>query len=231
MQILGIETSSKFLSLAVIKDNEIVAEINLNAYRRLSSLLVPSIKDILKKSNISLEELDGFAVGIGPGSFTGLRVGITTIKALALSLKKPIVAVFSLDIIAQNISPVSGQVCPIIDAKRGNVFSCIYESKNEKMKRLTKYSLTNIKDLLKKINKKTVFLGDGLIPFAKIIKKKKRGEAIFTEQKLWYPKANNLLFLAYNKFKKGIFVNTDKLAPFYLYPKECQIKPNKKRSQ
>jgi len=225
MQILGIDTSTKFLSLAILRDDRIIAQINLDVGRQLSSLLIPTIKDILKKSNLSLEKLNGFAVGIGPGSFTGLRIGITTIKALALALNKPIVGISSLDIIAKNISVASTQICPIIDAKRDNVFSCIYECRNGKMKRQTKYLLINIKDLLKRINKKTIFLGDGLLLFRKIIEKKK--EVIFTNEKLWYPKASNLVFLALEKFNKGQFTDTDKLVPLYLYPKECQIRYKK----
>ena len=228
MQILGIETSSKFLSLAISKDNKIIAQINIDAYRKLSSLLIDSIKNVLRKANLKLEELDGFAVGLGPGSFTGLRIGITTVKALALSLNKPVVGISSLDVIAQNIFPSPHQICVILDAKRDNVFSCIYEYRNNKIKKLSRDLLINIKDLIKRTNKKTVFLGDGLAVFDSLIKKDKKQKASFAEQKFWYPNASNLLMLAFDKFKRKNFINTDNLVPMYLYPKECQIKSNKK---
>jgi len=228
MKILGVDTSSKFLTLALLSNNEVIAEINLDAYRRLSSLLVPSIKDILRKSDIALEDLDGFAIGTGPGSFTGLRVGITTIKALALSLNKPVAGICSLDILARNVFVENHKVCTIVDAKRDNLFCCIYEFKKGRLRRLIRHSLININELLKKIDEKTIFLGDGIIPYAKIIKRYNK-KAIFVPEQLWYPKASNLVIMAYDKFKRGSFIDVDRLAPFYLYPKECQIKNINKR--
>jgi tRNA threonylcarbamoyladenosine biosynthesis protein TsaB len=228
MNILGIDTSSKFLSLAIQKDNRLVFEVSVDSQSRLSDLLIPSIKKALKKGRLSLKTLHGFAVGIGPGSFTGLRVGITMIKALAFSLQKHIVGISSLDIIAQNIGSTPLQICPIVDAKRDNVFSCIYGIKNGNLIKKSKYLLINIRDLLKDIDTKTIFIGDGLKVFGDLIRKEKKTKAIFAAPSLWYPKASSLLTLACKAFRKQKFSDVDKLVPLYLYPKECQIRTKRK---
>src|SRR3989304_5415259 len=103
MKILSIDTSTKTFSLAVSDGEEILRSRNIKITRVLSSSIIPSIHQILKKAGIALSQLDGFAVGLGPGSFTSLRVGLSTIKAFALATGKPVVGIPSLDVLALNV--------------------------------------------------------------------------------------------------------------------------------
>ncbi len=222
MRILGFDTSSNNLSLAILNNNKI-AEENIHSERRLSSLIIPSIAKILKKTKLSLDTLDGFAVGLGPGSFTGLRVGISTVKGLAMVCKKPIIGISTLDILAANIPIKNMQICTIIDAKRNNVYYCLYKN-NSRLRKLASYGLIDINQLIKKIKEDTIFTGDGLSIFEQLIKDTLGKRAFMAERQDWVPSAKNLVILAKERFESRKFDDPDKLAPLYLYPKECQIK-------
>lgn len=167
MNILAIDSSSKILSLAVCRNNRLILECNLRLERKLSDELITVLKSTLSKAKISKEEIDAFSVGLGPGSFTALRIGISTMKGLAYSLRKPLVGIPTLDALAFNAQGHNGLICPIIDAKRGNVYSCIYEFRGNRLTKKSDYLLVDIKSLVKKLNRATVFLGDGISLYKK----------------------------------------------------------------
>lgn len=240
MNLLAIDTSSKYFCLAVAKGDTIVAQFHKPLGAKLSRLILPTIDKALKKSGISIRRINYFAVGLGPGSFTGLRVGLATIKGLAFFLRQPIIGIVSLDALARSmnkfdglttltINPqasrrIEGYICPIVDAKRRLVYSAIY-SVNGKLRRRSKYLLAPIEGLLKEIGKKhkVFFLGDGISLYHRDITKKLGKAAIFADESFWYPKPENLIALAREKIKNREFDNPDKIVPLYLYPKECQI--------
>lgn len=223
MKILAIDTSTKFLTLGLSKNSKLLGQLNLELGRKLSDEIIRALQKFLKKHKIGLSDLDGFAVGVGPGSFTGLRIGLSTIKGFSLVLNKPIVGVSSLDILAESIAAGSEKlICPIIDAKRELVYSCVYK-KTSKLKRTSKYMLVSVKDLLNEINQDTIFLGDGIVLYKDAIKRKLGKKAHFASEKSWYPKAIDLLSLSRDKFKTKKAMNAHELQPLYLYPKECQV--------
>ncbi|MBM3251655.1 MAG: tRNA (adenosine(37)-N6)-threonylcarbamoyltransferase complex dimerization subunit type 1 TsaB [Candidatus Omnitrophica bacterium] len=224
MKILAIDTSSNNLSIAISDDKGRVFEKNIYSEKKLSSLIIPSINLMLKKTKTSLRSLDALAVGLGPGSFTGLRIGVATIKALALGAAKPVIGIPSLDILARNVKADNLQICPLLDAKRDRVYTCFYQNRNKHFKKLNDYLLIEIKDFFKKIKTRTVFLGDGLNIYKDLIKDKLGRKAYFAEDKLWRVRAGNLVILAKERIKNKKFDNPDKIVPLYLYPKECQIK-------
>ncbi|MBU1147488.1 MAG: tRNA (adenosine(37)-N6)-threonylcarbamoyltransferase complex dimerization subunit type 1 TsaB [Candidatus Omnitrophica bacterium] len=230
MKILAIDTSSKMLSIALGDGKDIIKEENYLLDRRHSSLLIPKIKEMLEGSSLSINKIDAFVVGLGPGSFTGLRIGVSAVKGLGLALKKPCIGIASIDALAMNtmgnfVSCPNGQltklpmVVPIIDAKRENVYSAIYEKKNGRIIRKTDYLLIKVDKLLKKVKKDAIFLGDGVS-----IYKDKIGRGIFLQEKYWYPKAGNLIKLALPKIKRTKKCDLARLEPIYLYPKDCQVK-------
>jgi tRNA threonylcarbamoyladenosine biosynthesis protein TsaB len=232
MKILALDTSSKFLSLVVAEDSKILSQTHRFLDRKHSLQLVPLIERILKKAKLTLKKIDGFCVGKGPGSFTGLRIGITCIKGLAFVLQKPIVAIPSLDILAQNARKFKIeknkdshlQVCPIIDAKQNKVYACLYQAQNGIIKRKSGYFLFSIQELLKILRGNTVFLGDGVKLYRAEICRSKNISPFFVEEKLWYPRATQAILLALERFQKGKYDDINSLVPLYLYPKECQIK-------
>lgn len=219
MKILAIDTSSAILSIALAKGADIIKEKNIPAGRSHSALLVPEIKNMLKKARTPIEKVDGFVVGLGPGSFTGLRIGVSTVKGFGIALKKPCVGVASIDALAMNTDGDIQTIAPIIDAKRENVYSAIYSKGTRK----SKYLLLKIDELMKKIDGPCVFLGDAVNLYReKILELKK--DAIFLDEKFWYPRAGNLIKLALPKIKKHKKDSLAELNPIYLYPKDCQVR-------
>lgn len=212
MKLLAIDTSTNYLSLAVTNGDKVIARFHRKADMSHSSLLVPMIEKVLKKAKMKLKDIDGFCVSIGPGSFTGLRIGVTTVKGLAYALKKPIVAVPTLDAIADNARNFAGLVCPVLDAKKKKVYACLYKSDGKKLKRASKYLLLGAADLIKMIGKReTLFLGDA-----------KGIEGI--RDKKWHPRAQAVARLGLENFRKKKFVRPEDLEPLYLYSRECDIK-------
>lgn len=226
MNILAIDTSSKYFYLAIAEDDKIKVSICKPSGRDLSRIIIPLIEKALKKAGLSLGDIDYFACGLGPGSFTGLRVGLAVIKGFAFSLDKPVAGIVSLDAIAGSQSNFSGYVCPVVDARRSLVYSAIYRAKDGVLKRKGRYLLVPLKELFLRLKgqAKIIFLGDGLSLYRDEIKKEFGSRAHFADENFWYPDLENLLRLAREKIKNKETMDSGKLVPFYMYPKECQIK-------
>ena len=224
MKILGIDTSSKFLSIAVSEDKNIIKEESYLLDRQHSSQLVPKIKELIKKSRLSIKKIDGFVVGIGPGSFTGLRIGVSTVKGFGIALGKPCIGVASIDAIACNADSAGcNEIVPVIDAKRGQVYAAIYRKKGNQIIRISEYLLLPIDELMKTIKGSPVFLGDGVSLYKDKISDMNR-KAVFMEEKYWYPEAGHLIELGFAKIKNMKKVNLGKLIPMYMYPEDCQVR-------
>lgn len=227
MKLLAIETSSKQFSLAVSDGDRIVRSRHFALHKVLSSSIIPAITAILKASQLTLSRLDGFVVGLGPGSFTSLRVGMATVKGLAFTAQKPVVGVPSLDAIAAQAGRVDTPVCIMTDAKRSLVFSATYEYSGGTLKRSSEYVLAAPDDLLAQVKTRTIFAGDGVALYRQQIEQACPG-ARFAPQRLWVPQAKELIALAKKRFAKKQYDDINKVVPLYLYPADCQVTPSLK---
>lgn len=224
MNILAIETSTKNFSLAVAKDAKKIIQRSIRLKGVLSTSIIPAIEGILKRSDLSLNDLDGLAVGLGPGSFTSLRVGLSTVKGLAFALGKPVVGIPSLDVLAMNLkNPPVRQICVLCDAKRNLVYACFYHKIGDSLFKKSAYLLIGIEELLGKIKADTVFIGDAIPLFKEKILKAAGDRVFFADVKDWYPQAKELVSLSRDRFQKRKFNPLDNLVPLYLYPKDCQV--------
>ena len=222
MRILSLDTSTKNFSLVVSQNKEIVAERNIIMDKILSTSIIPEIENILKRARTPLSKLDGFVVGLGPGSFTSLRVGLSTVKALAFATNKPVVGISSLDAVAINVhKSETKNICVISDAKRNLVYAAVYQRQGEHLKRQSKYLLTPLDGVLKEIKGTTIFTGDAVGLFREQIVKHK---GMCEQEKYWPPRASYLLRLAWPRIQKRDFDDIHRLVPLYLYPKDCQVK-------
>ena len=196
---------------------------------RHSSHLMSAIDKLLKKCNLKLRNISAIALSIGPGSFTGLRIGITSCKAMNLALGIPVVAVPTLDVIAQNFtSENEDMLCPLIDAKKSKVYACFYEVLSGKLNRKSEYMLTDIDDLLGMIERPTLVFGDG----AKLYEDScRKNHFIRISEKNWFPKAEIVAKLGFAKIKKRQFENPDRLVPMYLHSKWCQVSNRGQRTE
>ncbi len=225
MKILAIETSSLKLSVAVAENYKIMASLSSKSERGHCAYLIPLLDKLLKKANLPLNKIDILAINLGPGSFTGLRIGVSTIKGLASAIKKKIVGVSGLDVLAHNaLGEKEDFVCPIIDAKKNKIYAALYQKNGNGFKKYSGDLLIPIQDLLKIINKPTLFLGDGIRIYREEISRKLGAKARFADGKLWYPQAKIVARLAEKLAKKKKFINPLDLVPLYLHKRDCQIR-------
>jgi len=223
LKILGIDTSSKFLNIALSEDKDIIKEESYLLDRRHASELVPKIKKLLEKYRVPINRIDAFVIGLGPGSFTGLRIGVSAVKGFGLASGRPCVGVASMDSIACNAREKDKYIIPIIDAKRGQVYAAIYRRKAGRILRLSDYMVLPIDRLMRKVKGPAVLLGDG-VPLYKDNISSVNKKAVFLNEEYWYPGAGSLIKLGFEKIKKAKKANLDKLTPLYLYPEDCQIR-------
>lgn len=221
MKILGVDTSTKFLILFAY-DNGRIAEYNLELGRQHSSLLAPAIKRVIEASGWKPREINYFACGLGPGSFTGLRIGVAAIKGLAFGLNKPVLGVSTLDILALNADN-DGIIIPAVDAKRNLLYCAVYKKHNREVKKISPYMLLSAQEFIKKAPKKSVILGDALAVYKEEFLRGIRG-AGFLDKDYWFPRGRNIIYWALKQIEKKKINNSFKIKPIYLYPKECQIR-------
>jgi len=222
MKVLGIDTSTKFLCLG-LADKTSFYEYRIELGRRHLSLLVPTIKRALEALGWSAGELDYLAVGLGPGSFTGLRVGLATIKGLSWAYQKPIVGISTLDIIAHNSPHCDKPLAVALDARRDLIYCSMYKKKGGVLKRVSRDYLLEKEEFIKMVGDNALILGDALQLHKDFFLEHLNGLE-FLDRDYWYPEVHNMLLLALDKIKEKKFSNAFDLLPFYLYPKECQIK-------
>jgi tRNA threonylcarbamoyladenosine biosynthesis protein TsaB len=224
MKLLGIETTTKYFCLALY-DNGRVYEYNLELGTRHSELLIPTFKRVLAYLGWEVGQIDYFACGLGPGSFTGVRIGLAAIKGLAWSLQKPVIGIPTLDILAMNARTIASKetILPVVDAKRDLIYCSAYKIKNGTLKRILAYSLLPKKELLAKIKPHYIVFGDALALHKESLVSAAKGIR-FLEKDFWYPQGRNIIPLALEKISRRQLSNSLSIKPIYLYPKECQIR-------
>ncbi|MBF0569289.1 MAG: tRNA (adenosine(37)-N6)-threonylcarbamoyltransferase complex dimerization subunit type 1 TsaB [Candidatus Omnitrophica bacterium] len=233
MKILAVDTSTRHLSIAVTDGDKALVAHNARPRKDLSLTITFDIEHALEQAGIVLHNIDGFVVGLGPGSFTSLRVGMSMMKAFIMVTEKPVVGISSLDAIAMNVKAhASTQVCVINDARRNLLYSAIYEKKDTGLTRKSEYLLKPIDEVLVLLQGETVFIGDGIQLYrdhitAKAHEWQGRFTPHFETDKHWLPHAKELARLGYQRFLRGETDKIDTLAPLYLYPQDCMVSTKK----
>ena len=165
MLILAFESSAKPASVALMRDGQLLSQYFQCSALTHSRTLLPMAEDMLKNAELSIEDVDMFAVAHGPGSFTGIRIGVSTVKGLAWASNKPCTGVSTLEAMAWNGAAVGGYVCPVMDARRSQVYNAIFEIKGGKPCRLTKdrpIALNELAEEVKKLGAPVLLVGDGI---------------------------------------------------------------------
>lgn len=230
MNLLAIETSTMIGSVALTDDNELVAEYQIGIKATYSDTLFPMIDHILKNANVSIQEVDAFALAKGPGSFTSLRIGISVIKGLALANNKPVIAIPSLDALAHNMCFSNMLICPLIDARRDEVYTAFYKrEEGHTLKKLTPDRAIVPEILLDEIREEVVFLGDGTDLYKDLIIRKLKEKALFSPLHLKYPRASAIAQLAFKKLNVNEVSDIEVMTPLYVRPPEAETKWVKKK--
>ena len=174
MKILALDSSGLVASVAVVEDNNLLGEYTINYKKTHSQTLLPMLDTVAKMIELDLNTLDAIAVSGGPGSFTGLRIGSATAKGLGLALDKPLVHVPTIDALAYNMWGTTDQVCPLMDARRQQAYTGLYEFRENELNTLIPQCAVGIDEIIECVNqtgRKTIFLGDGVDVFHDYIEK------------------------------------------------------------
>lgn len=219
MKILALDTSGLVASVALIEDDNLVAEYTINYKKTHSQTLLPMIDEIVKMIHLDLMDIDAIAVACGPGSFTGLRIGSATAKGLGLALNKPLISIPTVDGLAYNLYGVEHLICPLMDAKRNQVYTGLYEFENDNFVVLEKQMAIDIEEIIEIINSKersVIFLGDGVIPYREIIEDKITVPYQFAPAHMSKQRAGAIGTLAKLYFEKGKIESAESHEPVYL---------------
>lgn len=235
MKILGIDSSGMVASVAIVQDDVIIAEYTMNHKKTHSETLLPMIDEIVKTSETKLEELDAIAIAAGPGSFTGLRIGAATAKGLAMAVDKPIIPIKTCEGLAFNMWGAEGLICPIIDARRNQVYTGLYRVKGN-VEVILEQQPMDIHELIEYINNYSkrreaseggpaegvTFLGDGVAIYQDVIWKEidipcQMAPAIMNRQR-------GASIASYGEllYKEGKYINADDFAPEYLRKSQAE---------
>ena len=224
MKWLGIETSSPVFSVAVSDGDRILSCLQGEGQGRPSSLLTDLIGQALRRAGMELAQADGLAISIGPGSFTGLRVGAMTVKTLAWALKKPVQPVSSLEVIAQNLAASPRDVLVFLDARKGNVYCALFAPGGDgQLARATEDELLPPGRALGAVRGSATVVGDGLKKYGEMLAEISGGKLEPAPADLWYPRADSVCRLADCQWPEGKVDDPHRLVPKYLYSKESDI--------
>lgn len=217
MKILAVDTSSKICSVAILEDNKIIDEINLDNGRTHSENLMPIVAEILEKNNIKLSEIDLIGCVVGPGSFTGIRIGVSSIKAMAEVNKIPIASVTALETLAK--IDVSGNIkVSLIDARNNQVYCGIFDEKYEKKEEYIADDILNVIEILKKYES-LICIGDGAVLHKELLEQN-LANLEFSEKN--DQRAGMAGKIAYQKYLNNDLKNADTIVPVYLRKSQAE---------
>ena len=188
-KILAVDTSSNVLSVAICSGRDAIFEANLDGVPRHSEFLIDFIQDGLNRLKIKKQDLDFLIWGLGPGSFTGLRIGLAALKGFHVGLKKKSFGASSLDLIALGTGMTSGELAVCVDARRGQIYTAIYQFHLGNVKKVFGESLLSFDELITKLNPGTVLTGDALKVYGDQIQSEFAKEMLFLDPRFWYPRA------------------------------------------
>lgn len=238
MKILGIDSSGMVASVAIVQDDVLIAEYTMNHKKTHSETLLPMIDEIVKTSETKLEEIDAIAIAAGPGSFTGLRIGAATVKGLGLAIEKPVIPVKTCEGLAYNMWGTEGLVCPIMDARRNQVYTGLYRVLGN-LDVVMDQTPMDIHELIEKINELgredlgdatkenirvqgVTFLGDGVPIYEDIIWKEINVPCKFAPASMNRQRAASIATYGITLFKEKRFVDADDFAPEYLRKSQAE---------
>ena len=228
MALLAIDTATRQMGVAVIDGDQITASFELLADNPHTVELPGAVRRALQSARVTMGQLEGFIIDVGPGSFTGLRIGMAFVKALAYVTKKPVVAVSSLDVLAAGFSFTPIPVCSLMDARQKNVYAALYDAKTAIAQRKSDFFLGPIAEWLPRITEPTLFVGDGCPVYREPIIAQLGSRAQFAPADAAWPKVGVLARLGMEKFRRNQIEDTATLVPLYLYPLDCSVRgPNR----
>lgn len=232
MKILAIETSTLLGGIAILDDaSGLIAEVKLNVKSTHSERLMTEIVHAVEKASLQLKDIDAFAVSIGPGSFTGLRIGLSTVKGFSYATGKPIVAIPTLEALAWNFPFSRYPVCTVFDARKKEVYAAVFQWEGEGFRRVMDEMPVKVERLLEYMEReqglsgeKIIFAGEGALLYRDTIINIMGEKALFPPADKMIPSPANVAYLGLQKAVRGEFSEPVGLVPFYVRKSEAEIK-------
>ena len=222
MKILSVDSSAQIATVALIEDGALLAEYSLNNGNTHSETLLPMVETILRDYRITVSDIDLFACSAGPGSFTGVRIGAATIKGLAFAQDKPCIGVSTLEAIAENLSVCKGLICPVMNARRSQVYTALFRSDGKTLTRLmpdSAMAISELDELLSKYGEPVFFCGDG---YEITVANLKDTNALFVPERLRHQSAFSVALVAMRDFAEGKAGSDSSLSVNYLRPSQAE---------
>lgn len=216
---IGIETSGPIGSVCICDNGTAVGKKKFGRRLGHGNEIVSSLNSLFQETAATFHDIDLIAVSIGPGSYTGLRVGVTCAKTLAYSLNRPVIGVPTLDVLAENVPSDVKIFCPVIDARRKSVYACIYARNGSEQQRITDFLLIFPNDLLRILPDQILLFGDGIIPYKDIFAQK---NFTVSPKGLGVACAVNVAKLGLKRYEQGERCEIETLEPLYLRKSEAE---------
>ena len=224
MKLLAVDTSTRACSVAVVDQDRLACEITTGPAGTHSSHLLSLIRTALALAEMELYGLDGLAVCVGPGSFTGLRIGVATVKGLAFATAKPVAGVSSLEALAQPCLPWPHLICAMLDARKGEVYAARYRARDGRLEREGREAVLSIEDALDGIHEACLFVGDGASRYREPIGVRLGPLALFPAPGQDIIRASSVAALAQLQFVRKEIEDLDRLVPRYVRHSDAELR-------
>ena len=223
MPLLAIETATKQLGVAVIDGDRVLSSYELLEEYPHAVELPGAVARVLKAARTTLQHIEAIVVDIGPGSFTGLRIGLAFAKALAFPAKKPLIGVASLDVLAASLPYAARPIVPLLDARQKNLYGAFYRLHEGRLTKQSEYLLQPAHELIARIKEPAILSGDGCAVYRQELLAQ-CPDPQFAPADLWLPRVTTLARLGAERFGAGQTDNPAKLVPMYLYLLDCSVR-------
>jgi len=223
MHILGIETSTKTGSVAVVSDQGVIAQYSLNLEVTHSERLMSTVDRVLSDTGMLLSQMSGFAVAIGPGSFTGLRIGVSTVKGLALATGKPVAGVPTLKALAWNLPHAAYPVCPMLDARKNEVYAALFAYEGHAQIQTMAETVMPLEQLVELLPNRIIFTGEASHRYRNELESLFRERALFAPYSALLPSAASVAEIGLAMIANNTCADPDSLAPIYIRRPEAEV--------
>ena len=229
--VLGLETSSRLLGVALVRGEEVLGSRERLGPAPNADALRTVVEEVLDAAHLTVEALGGIAVSIGPGSFTGLRIGVSFVKGLVVASDVPVIAVPTLEAIAHNCWSARGTVCVVVDAKQDKLYAACYRATRGRFTPLGHERLGTIPELSSLLRCGTLLVGDGLARYGGLLQRQLKRSVPCAPQELWWPRATTVARLGARALAHGRRDDPQTLTPRYLYSRYCSIQHTGQRAE
>lgn len=225
MLTLAMDTATRTIGLALLDGEEILAELYLNLGHHHAEVLLPALDQLCRLTETGMEKVDLLCCTVGPGSFTGVRIGASTVKGLALATGKPVVGVSTLEALAMNALPSTALICPMLDARKNQVYTGLYrEGKKGLPEPVCSEGLADVDLFVKDLEGEVIFLGDGAIRYGGLICETRDKRFTLAGGRHQGIRAGAVGLIGFERYREGKILNPMTFFPRYLRPSEAEVK-------